>query len=90
MIIVAQAVVKEVNQNEVVFEVSCLGATKTVVESLVGRNPMLGWGQPFQAGQEVFVDISTSSDLLEEVSTEPWRISSIKQLTPELVCETDA
>jgi hypothetical protein len=84
MIANAQAVVKSVNQNEVILEVSWFGVTKTVVESLEGRNPMLGWDRSFQAGEQLYVDISTS-DLPEEITTEPWRICSIK--TPELVCE---
>lgn len=86
MILNAQAVVKSVDQSEVVLEVSCFGVTKTVTEPLVDRNPMLGWDRSFQTGQNLFVGISTDSDL-DEATTEEWHVCSIKQPTPELVCE---
>ncbi len=87
MIAYAQAVVKNVDQNNVVFEVSCFGLTKTVVEPLAGRNSMLGWNWSFQVGQSLIVDISTDPDP-EEAATGKWSVCAIKQPTPELVCTT--
>ena len=84
----AQAVVKSVNQNEVILEVSWFGVTKTVVESLAGRNPMLGWDRSFQAGEQLSVDINVDdSEIGDFATTAKWHVCSIKQPTPELVCE---
>ena len=70
MIAQAQATVKKVSEDNIVFEVTCFNVTKTVTEPLVGRNPMLGWGQTLKINQKLAVEISANSD-------DEWRICAL-------------